>query len=207
MAASERSHRSGSSPDARSAGPRYAEGRARPRHLGVDLLDWPTGRRNERARPADVDLTEGVVFVRYAKGAKQRIVPIGESAVEAVRAYLTHARPLSLKYPSVRALFLVSPLGGRAAGRRLRSLTINVIVHAVASKAGITRRVTTHTLRHSFATHLLRAGADVRYVQELLGHNRVDTTGCYTHLDVTDLTEAHRRRHPRAKQARTKPTT
>jgi integrase/recombinase XerD len=153
----------------------------------------------------DVDLTECIVFVRCGKGSKQRIVPVGEPAVEAVRQYLTHARPLFLKHPGVRALFIASWRCGDM-GKRLSRASILLTVQRAAKKAGITRRVTTHTLRHSVATHMLRAGADLRYVQELLGHNRIDTTECYTHLDVSDLGEAHVRSHPRGKQPRTKST-
>jgi len=148
----------------------------------------------------DVDLTECTVFVRCGKGSKQRIVPIGESAADTLRRYLTYARPL-LKNPRIPALFLPSTFRGKLGGR-LRTQAIRVVVATAGRKAGIARRVTTHTLRHSFATHLLRAGADLRHVQELLGHSRIDTTECYTHLDVSDLAAVHRRSHPRGQQPR-----
>jgi len=151
---------------------------------------------------ADVDLTDGVVFVRHGKGSKQRLVPIGESAIEAVKRYMTFARPLIVKHPHVQALFLIARCRGK--GTRLGDGGIVWIVQKRARQAGITKRVTPHTLRHSFATHLLRAGADLRHVQELLGHNRIDTTECYTHLDVTDLADAHRKSHPRGKDRRGK---
>lgn len=144
----------------------------------------------------DIDLTECVLFVRKGKGSKQRLVPIGESAVEALTRYLKFARPLFLMHPRVTGLFLVSLHCGQR-GRRLGHNSIMNIVQDAARKAGITKRVTTHTLRHSFATHLLRAGADLRHVQELLGHSRIDATECYTHLNVTDLADAHAKAHPR----------
>ncbi len=146
----------------------------------------------------DVDLVEGVVFVRYGKGGKQRLVPIGESAVAVMKQYLTQARPLFVKRPGVRALFLASLHCGQT-GNRLSRSAIRVVVEKAALKAGITRRVTPHTFRHSVSTHLLRAGADLRHVQELLGHSRIDMTERYTHLDVHDLAEAHGRSHPRGK--------
>lgn len=145
----------------------------------------------------DVDLTDGTVFVRYGKGAKQRTVPIGASAIDAVKQYVTLARPLLLRHPRIQALFLIANCRGK--GARLGEGGIVWIVHRAAAKAGIQQRVTPHTFRHSFATHLLRAGADLRYVQELLGHSRIDATECYTHLDVGDLAAAHTRSHPRGK--------
>lgn len=145
----------------------------------------------------DVDLAEGIVLVRNGKGAKQRLVPIGESAVEALRRYLIFARPLLAKSARIQALFLIGRCRGK--GTRLGDGGIVAIVERAAQRARITRRVTPHTFRHSFATHLLRAGADLRHVQELLGHSRIDTTECYTHLDVEDLAAAHARSHPRGK--------
>lgn len=148
---------------------------------------------------SDIDLKDAILFVRNGKGAKQRIVPIGESAVDALTQYLKFARPLFLINPRVTGLFLVSSRCGQR-GRRLGHNSVMNIVQEAARAAGITKRVTPHTLRHSFATHLLRAGADLRHVQELLGHSRIDATECYTHLDVTDLADVHLRSHPRGKQ-------
>jgi integrase/recombinase XerD len=152
----------------------------------------------------DIDLTDSVVFVRKGKGAKQRLVPIGESAIDALTQYLKFARPLFLINPRVTGLFLVSSHCGQR-GRRLGHNSIMNIVHDSARKAGITKRVTPHTLRHSFATHLLRAGADLRHVQELLGHSRIDATECYTHLNVSDLAAAHTKAHPRGTTRRMLP--
>lgn len=166
----------------------------------LELLYSSGLRRSEIAALdlTDVDLTDRVVFVRCGKGSKQRIVPIGETAVEALTKYLKFARAEFLCFAGVTALFLTSYHCGQR-GHRLASASIPIVVHNAARKAGITKRVTPHTLRHSFATHLLRAGADVRYVQELLGHNRIDTTERYTHLEIGDVAEAHRRSHPRGR--------
>jgi integrase/recombinase XerD len=146
---------------------------------------------------ADVDLTDGVVFVRKGKGAKQRLVPSGAAAVEAVKQYLIFARPLLLAHPHVQALFVIGHSRGK--GTRLGKGGIRCAIERAARAANITRRVTPHTFGHSFATHLLRAGADLRHVQELLGHSRIDATERYTHLDVDDLAVAHARSHPRGK--------
>lgn len=145
----------------------------------------------------DVDLTEGIVFVRNGKGAKQRIVPIGAAAIAALRQYLIHARPFLVRHPHVQAVFVVGHCRGK--GLRLRGGGIRHVIERVTRRAGVTSRVTPHTFRHSFATHVLRAGADLRHVQELLGHSRIDATERYTHLDVTDLAAAHTRSHPRGK--------
>lgn len=146
---------------------------------------------------SDVDLTEGIVFVRYGKGAKQRLVPIGVAAVDAVKQYLIHARPFLVVHPHMQALFVIGHCRGK--GKRLGGGGIRYAIERTARVAGIKRRVTPHTFRHSFATHVLRAGADLRHVQELLGHSRIDATERYTHLDAGDLAEAHARSHPRGK--------
>jgi site-specific recombinase XerD len=143
----------------------------------------------------DVDLTDGVVFVRHGKGAKQRLVPIGAAAVEAVKRYLIFARPLLLAHPHAQALFVVGRSRGK--GTRLGDGGIRGVIERAVRATNLTCRVTPHTFRHSFATHLLRAGADLRHVQELLGHSRIDATERYTHLDVDDLAAAHARSHPR----------
>lgn len=177
------------------------------RDRAVLELMYSTGLRRAEVAAlelTDIDLTECVLFVRKGKGSKQRLVPIGESAVEALTRYLKFARPLFLMHPRVTGLFLVSLHCGQR-GKRLGHNSIMNIVQDAARKAGITKRVTPHTLRHSFATHLLRAGADLRHVQELLGHSRIDATECYTHLDVGDLASAHAKAHPRGTATRMKP--
>lgn len=149
----------------------------------------------------DVDLTGGTVLVRCGKGGRSRLVPLGETAAEALLAYLRDARPRFLKKPGVTALFLAAERCGQT-GQRLSAHQIKSLVQSAGEKAGIPRRVTPHALRHCLATHMLKAGADIRHVQEILGHRRVDTTEAYTHLVISDLANAHARTHPRGKMKR-----
>jgi integrase/recombinase XerD len=148
----------------------------------------------------DVDLGMETVFVRRGKGGRPRIVPLGETAIDALIVYITRGRSQLLRRAGVSALFLASR--GRTHGCRLGEQSIWLVVRAAAKRAGIEERVTPHMLRHSFATHLLRAGADLRHVQQLLGHASITTTEGYTHLSLADLSSAHARSHPRAKEHR-----
>lgn len=137
-----------------------------------------------------VDLDRGRVLV-LGKGAKEREVPLSEFAIEAVRAYLAEGRH-RLTAPGSDALFF---------NRKAKALGTRDIRALVGRYGGGTlpgRRVTPHTLRHSFATHLLEGGADIRAVQELLGHASVATTQRYTHVSRSRLFDAYRRAHPRA---------
>ena len=126
------------------------------------------------------------------KGDKVRIVPIGSRAVEATTEYLERERPTLTKGRSEDALFL------NFRGRPLSRMGAWKIVRAYVEKAGIRKRVTPHTFRHTCATHLLDRGADLRAVQELLGHADITTTQVYTHVDPPYLRAEHRRHHPRA---------
>lgn len=139
----------------------------------------------------DVDLTEGSILAK-GKGSKERIVPLGRYGVHALESYLTRGRPGLARAGSRGALFL-----NQRGGRLTRQGCTN-IVHAMAKRAGIRRRVTPHMLRHSFATHLLERGADVRVVQELLGHASVATTQVYTLVTNEQLREVYLTSHPRA---------
>ncbi|GGO92085.1 tyrosine recombinase XerD [Nocardioides phosphati] len=141
----------------------------------------------------DIDLELGQVLLR-GKGSKERLVPIGSYARDAVAAYLRDARPdlMGPQTPS-GAVFLNS-----RGGRLSRQSAWAVLVKA-ADLAGVTRDVSPHTLRHSFATHLLDGGADVRVVQELLGHASVTTTQVYTLVTVDNLREVFATAHPRAR--------
>lgn len=134
-------------------------------------------------------------FLRVTgKGAKQRVVPYGRYAGQALAAYLVRARPsMVAKGAGTPALF-VGPRGGRVSRQ-----SVWLIIRAAAQRAGITAEVSPHTLRHSFATHLLAGGADVRSVQELLGHASVETTQIYTQVTVDTLREHYLSAHPRAK--------
>lgn len=128
------------------------------------------------------------------KGARERIVPLGEPAVEWLRRYLDEARPRLRRLgatgrPAADAVFL------NQRGGRLSRKGIWKRFHAISVAAGLQAKV--HTLRHSFATHLLSGGADLRSVQELLGHSDITTTQIYTHVEREDLRQQHRRYHPR----------
>ncbi len=143
-------------------------------------------------RQSDLILDEGIVRV-MGKGSKERIVPIGRSALEWIAAYRKQTRlTLAGKGRSHDVLFL----NGR--GGRLSRTSIWNMVSKYASAAGIKKDVHPHTFRHSFATHLLEGGADLRVVQELLGHADISTTEIYTHIDREYLKEVHRTFHPRA---------
>jgi integrase/recombinase XerD len=140
----------------------------------------------------DVDRSSGLVRLD-GKGGKQRMVPVGSYAQRAVEAYLVRARPvLSAAGRGTSALFL------NARGGRLSRQSAWSVLRAAADKAGLTVDVSPHTLRHSFATHLLDGGADVRVVQELLGHASVTTTQVYTLVTVDRLREVYATAHPRA---------
>jgi integrase/recombinase XerD len=137
----------------------------------------------------DVDLVDRMVIVR-GKGDRQRIVPFGVPAATAVERWLTIGRPgLAPRTPSL----LVNLRGGRLSRQGLWQ-----VIRAHAERAGITAHVTPHTLRHSFATHLLDGGADVRAVQELLGHASVTTTQIYTLVSRSAMRRAYEQAHPRA---------
>jgi len=143
----------------------------------------------------DVDLDEGAVRV-LGKGGKEREVPLGRFGREAAAAYVTRARPGFASARSRGALFL------NQRGGRLTRQSVNRILAGYVRAAGIRRRVTPHSLRHSFATHLLEGGADVRVVQEMLGHASVATTQIYTLVTKEHLREVYYTSHPRARRAR-----
>ncbi len=145
----------------------------------------------------DLDPTDGTVLLR-GKGSKERLVPVGSYAREAVAAYLVRGRPVlvaaSTGATTAGALFL------NARGGRLSRQSAWAVLVKAAERAGVTRDVSPHTLRHSFATHLLDGGADVRVVQELLGHASVTTTQVYTLVTVENLREVFATAHPRARE-------
>jgi integrase/recombinase XerD len=139
----------------------------------------------------DLDLEARVLTAR-GKGSKERLVPVGAPAAEAVRAYLATAREALLHGRRSRDLFVT------ARGGRLTRQGFAKILDRCARKAGIRRRISPHKLRHSFATHLLAGGADLRAVQAMLGHADVSTTQIYTHVDTTQARRLYDRYHPRA---------
>ena len=127
------------------------------------------------------------------KGNKERIVPVGKTAADWLRRYLTEARPQLGRDNRARAEVFLSTRGGR-----LSTKTIWYLVKKHARAAGIAKNIKPHTLRHSFATHLLNNGGDLRVIQEMLGHVDIATTQIYTHVDQTRLKEAHYQFHPRS---------
>lgn len=141
-------------------------------------------------RIQDLKLDLGLILL-FGKGAKERVVPLGRSAIAAVERYLSDARGQLAKPQSGDALFL----GVR--GAPLSRVHIWRLVKKYAALAGIRKNVHPHTLRHSFATHLLEGGADLRTVQEMLGHASISTTQIYTHVDRSRLKSVHHKYHPR----------
>lgn len=163
-------------------------------------LMYATGARVSEIVGADIDdmdFDEHVIRVT-GKGSKQRLVPVGGYACQALRRYLDEARPVLERRKRSggaerRALFL------NKRGCRLSRQSVWEVVKAAGERAHITKPLHPHTLRHSFATHLIQGGADVRTVQELLGHASVTTTQIYTHVSPETLIEAYLTAHPRAR--------
>ena len=147
----------------------------------------------------DVDTVDGVVRL-LGKGGKERLVPVGRFALEAVDAWLVRGRPAVLADAgSARAEGAGPALFLNSRGGRLSRQSAWAVLGRAAERAGVTADVSPHTLRHSFATHLLDGGADVRVVQELLGHASVTTTQVYTLVTVDNLREVFAAAHPRAR--------
>jgi integrase/recombinase XerD len=126
------------------------------------------------------------------KGNKERVVPIGKKAVEAIELYLANGRPKLVRAKSPGTVFLTQR------GTPFASVTLWLRMKQRIAAKGISRNITPHMLRHSFATHLLEHGADLRVIQELLGHANISTTEIYTHVSTTRLKEVHRKFHPRS---------
>jgi integrase/recombinase XerC len=163
-------------------------GAGRLRALAILELLYASGLRVSELSGLDADAldrTDRTVRV-LGKGRKERIVPYGDQAARALEAWLAQRG----EGPG--------PLFTGARGRRLGVRSIHAIVRRAARSAGITRRVSPHTLRHTFATHLLDRGADLRMIQELLGHSRLSTTQRYTHVAADQLMRVYDRAHPRA---------
>ena len=136
--------------------------------------------------------TESGFINAIGKGNKERVIPIGRKATEALDKYLTQARPKLVKPKSPGNVFL-SKRGGAFA-----TVSLWARIKRSAKRSGVARNVTPHMLRHSFATHLLENGADLRVIQEMLGHANISTTEIYTHVSGQRLREVHRKFHPRA---------
>jgi integrase/recombinase XerD len=142
-------------------------------------------------RERDVAFEDGLAVV-FGKGAKERIVPVGRTALRALDVYQRDVRPRLARGETDGRVFL------NAHGRPLTRMGVWKILRSAVRRAGLRQRVTPHTLRHSFATHLLEGGADLAAVQEMLGHADISTTQIYTHVDREYLRDVHRRYHPRA---------
>ena len=136
---------------------------------------------------------EGLVRV-FGKGSKERLVPIGSVALTWIKKYLETERPFLSRPSSDSSVFL------NARGTKLSRMGIWKIIQKYAAKAGLKKKISPHTFRHSYATHLLEGGADLRAVQEMLGHENIVTTEIYTHVDREYLKEVHRSFHPRFRE-------
>jgi integrase/recombinase XerC len=166
-------------------------GRSRARDLAILELLYASGLRVSELAGLDLDdVDRGERTVRVlGKGSKERIVPYGGAASRALESWLGDRGEAR------------GPLFTNARGGRLTVRSVHTIVRRSARAAGITRRVSPHTLRHTFATHLLEGGADLRAIQELLGHSRLSTTQRYTHVGAEQLMKVYDRAHPRAQRA------
>src|SRR3954447_4014248 len=142
-------------------------------------------------RVSDVDMDEGLVRCT-GKGAKQRVVPTGRRAIDAIRTYMQRGRPYLGRMQRGDVLFL------NHRGQGITRQAVFQLVRDHARGAGIEKVVTPHTLRHSFATHLIEGGCDLRSVQEMLGHATIETTQVYTHVSAEHVREAYQKAHPRA---------
>ena len=140
---------------------------------------------------SDIFFEEGYLRVK-GKGSKERIVPIGQTALKFITLYIKNSRSILKNIKSFDVLFL------NFRGNKLSRMGILDIIRKNCSAAGIKRSIHPHTFRHSFATHLLQGGADIRIIQEMLGHSDISTTQIYTHIDKDYLIEIHKSFHPRA---------
>ena len=141
----------------------------------------------------DIDFEANVIKIRFGKGSKQRLIPLGKDLKKSIESYVIQVRTNLVKSKISDSLLL------NARGQRLSRQTIWMVINIYAKEHGI-KDLTPHTLRHAFATHLLEGGADVRVVQELLGHSSINTTQIYTHVTVDKLRETFIQTHPRARR-------
>ena len=167
---------------------------------------YSSGIRNAELRALrvhDVDTADGSLVVFRGKGNRDRVVPLGREACRWVAEYLTQVRSHWVRHRSTATLFVTD------GGKPLDFSNLNKMVKACARKAGVTKHLWVHTFRHACATHMLKNGADIRYIQKLLGHRSLTSTQIYTQLDIRDLKRIHQKCHPRARSghrvARTAP--
>ena len=138
----------------------------------------------------DLDLARGTVLVREGKGRKDRMLPLGRRAARWIRRYLENGRPRLRTEPDLRAVFL-----GRD-GQKITSGVLGNLTRAYVAKSGVAKQGSCHLFRHAMATLMLEGGADIRYIQQMLGHARLTTTEIYTQVNITRLAEVHRHTHP-----------
>ena len=165
------------------------------RNRAILELLYASGIRNSELRNlniSDVDLSQLQVMVRKGKYQKDRLIPMGEVAANWISQYLKFGRQFLFSCDSGNILFLSKT------GRKITRGNLIWIVKNVTKQSGLKTLVTPHSLRHTCATHMLKNGADIRYIQELLGHASVATTQIYTRVIINDLTEVFRKTHPRA---------
>ncbi len=139
----------------------------------------------------NVDFKEGILNIT-GKGNKQRIVPMGEKARMIILKYLTYRKELLNPIENKETLFLTK------SGKRIQDRMVRYIINRYIDELSIQKHVSPHTLRHTFATHLLQNGANIRVIQEILGHSSLSTTQVYTHLTIDKLKESYNRFHPHA---------
>ncbi len=139
---------------------------------------------------SDIHLNMGLINIT-GKGNKERIVPLGEESIQAIRKYIVEGRPFL--HPKEREILFLNK-----SGERISRIGFYKIIQTIATKAGIEKEISPHTLRHTFATHMLENGADLRAVQELLGHEDILTTEHYTHLSKKHIQDSYNKAHPRA---------
>lgn len=164
----------------------------------LELL-YSTGLRNSELRRLTLDavrLEERLIWVFHGKGDKSRVVPLGQEAAYWLSEYLLRVRPRLARSPAERHLFL-----GRK-GPLQSTFSLGEVIKRAAALAGVGERVTPHGFRHACATHMLRRGAGLRHLQDLLGHASAGTTQRYTKVEVSDLKRVHRRCHPRERKKR-----
>jgi integrase/recombinase XerD len=143
----------------------------------------------------DLNQTDGWLTIRMGKGAKDRVVPLGKAALHFIQLYLEKTRPFFAGKHKIDILFLTQH------GEKLHHDTVNQIIEHAAKKARIKRNVSAHAIRHTCATLMLRGRADIRHIQELLGHKSLSSTQIYTKVEISDLKRVHERCHPREKEA------
>lgn len=174
--------------------PRPTENKAELCDQAILELAYASGLRLaelKNIRLEQLHLEAGFINV-IGKGNKERVVPVGKKAIEAIERYLRSGRPNLVNKKSPANVFLTKR------GTPFASVTLWLRIKNCVKRAGIGRNITPHMLRHSFATHLLEHGADLRVIQELLGHTTINTTEVYTHVAGSRLREVHRKFHPRA---------